>query len=116
VADRRVKPYKGDEIAELGQRHAAFLPSLPRLRLAAAALILGAAVAGAVVLSGHRVVGGPHSCPYGARTYDCAYHPRPGWVVPAMAGLVVLGLAGAAGILIATRRRGAQAAPSPKRR
>ncbi len=35
----------------------------------------------------------------------CVYHPRPGWVVPTMAGLVVLGLAGASGILVATGRR-----------
>jgi hypothetical protein len=173
-------------MTEFGQRHAAFLPPLPRLRLAAAALVLGAALAGAVILHGHRVrcpprgitcliavarrvragwvdplaigiclfglaaaaavlvrplrrfvaatliltatVGGavalsghrvfvysraavhptsPQSIPadYACPGPACYYHPRPAWVEPSMAGLVVLGLTGAAGILIATRRR-----------
>jgi hypothetical protein len=74
------------------------------LRLGGAALILGAAVAGAVILSGHRVVGAQHSCPQAAG-YECVYHPRPGWVVPATACVVVLGAARAAGVLAATRRR-----------
>jgi len=79
------------------------MPWLPRLT--GAALVLGAAVAVAVVLSGHRVVGAEHSCP-GTVGYECVYHPRPGWVVPSMAGLVVLGPAGALGVLVATRPRG----------
>ena len=74
------------------------------LRFTAAALMIGAAVAAAVALSGHRVVGAEHSCPRTAG-YECVYHPRPAWVVPGVAGLVVLGSAGAAGILVATRRR-----------
>ena len=80
-------------------------PLRPFLRLTATALVLGAAVAGAVVLSGHRVVGAEHSCLQTAGD-ACFYHPRPGWVVPSMVGLFVLGLAGASGILVATRRRG----------
>ena len=74
-------------------------------RLAGAALVAGAGVVGAVALSGHRIQGGTHSCPYGASAYECSYHPRPGWVTPTMVGLVVLGLAGASGVLVATRRR-----------
>jgi hypothetical protein len=69
-----------------------------------AVVILGAAVAGGVVLWGHRVLGSGHSCPYGAPRYDCFYHPRPGWVYPAELGIVLLGLAGAAGVLVAARR------------
>lgn len=74
------------------------------LRFIGAALILVAAIGGAVGLSGHRVLGAEHSCP-GTAGSPCFYHPRPRWVVPAMAGLVVLGLAGATGTLVATRRR-----------
>jgi hypothetical protein len=75
------------------------------LRLAGAGVIFGAALAGAVLVSGYRVVGSGHQCPYGASAYDCTYHPRPSWVAPTMAGLLVLGLTGASGILVATRRR-----------
>ena len=72
------------------------------VRLAAAALIVGAAFAGAAVLWGHRVLGAQHSCPQGAAAYDCVYHPRPGWVEPTALGIVLLGLAGAGGVLAAT--------------
>jgi hypothetical protein len=75
----------------------------PLRRFTAAALVLAAAVGGAVALSGHRVLGAEYSCP-GTAGSPCFYHPRPGWVVPTMAGFIMLGLAGA-GILVATRRR-----------
>lgn len=96
-------PYNWREMTALALRNVGLFR--PLLRLTAAALILGATVAGAVVLSAHRVVGGQHSCPGGAPANDCVYHPRPGWVLPTMAGIVVLGIAGAAGLLVATRRR-----------
>ena len=46
------------------------------LRFIGAALILPAAVGGAVALSGHRVLGAEHSCP-GTAGSPCFYHPRP---------------------------------------
>jgi hypothetical protein len=89
----------------------ALLRRHPRLTGAAAvwtaAVILGAAAAGGVVLWGHRVLGAGHSCPYApgpAPRYDCFYHPRVGWVYAAVLGIAFLGLAGAAGVLSAARR------------
>jgi hypothetical protein len=91
-------------ICLLGLAIAAAILVRPLRRFVAAALILVAAAGGAVALSGHRVLGAQYSCP-GTAGYPCFYHPRPVWVVPAMAGLVVLGTAAAAGGLAATRRR-----------
>jgi len=88
----------------LGLAAAAGVLVLPLRRFIAAALILSATVGGAVALSGHRVLGAEYSCP-GTAGNPCFYHPRPVWEVPTMAGLVVLGLAGAVCILVATRRR-----------
>jgi hypothetical protein len=91
-------------ICLLGLAAAAGVLVRPLRRFIAAALILSAAVGGAVALSGHRVLGAEYSCP-GTAGNPCFYHPRPVWEVPTMAGLVVLGLAGAVCILLATRRR-----------
>jgi hypothetical protein len=91
-------------ICLLGLAVAAAILVRPLRRFISAALILAAAVGGAVALFGHRVLGAEYSCP-GTAGDPCFHHPRPVWVAPTMAGLVVLGLAGAAGILFATRRR-----------
>jgi hypothetical protein len=95
----------------------ALLRRYPRLTAAAAVwsavVIFGAAVAGGVVLWGHRVLGSGHSCPYGATRYECFYHPRPGWVYPAELGILVLGLGGAAGVLV-TAHRSTVYSPSPE--
>lgn len=83
-------------------RHAALVPRVPRLRLAAAALILGAACAGAASLYSHKFV-----------ALDCGTGPcsrpdirvvKPGWVDPAVLSLCVLGVAGAVGLLAARVR------------
>src|SRR5690348_15008390 len=96
-------------MTELGQPRAVFLPPLPRLRLAAAALVLGAALASAVILHGHRVLhvylcGGAGAvlqrCPYIAARLE-----RPGWVDPLALGICLLGLAVAAAILVRPLRR-----------
>ena len=71
----------------------------PFLTLLAPVLVLAATVGGAVALSRHRVVGAAHDCLGAPAVADCFSHPRPGWVVPTMVGLVLLGLAGASGIL-----------------
>ena len=81
-------------------------------RFVAAVLVSGAAVAISVVLAGYRVVGAGYACPHTAGN-PCFHHPRPFWVVPTMAGIVVLGLAGAASILVATRRRSKLESGSP---
>jgi len=74
------------------------------VRLGGAALVFGAALAGAVIVYGHHVVGAQHSCPSGgASAYNCVYHPRPGWVGPTALGIALLGLAGAGGVLAGSR-------------
>jgi hypothetical protein len=93
-------------MTEFGQRQAAFLSPLPRLRLAVAALVLGAALAGAVILHGHRVLHVYGGCyPGGNCLIPVTRLVRPDWVDPLALGICLLGLAGAAGILLATRRR-----------
>ena len=76
-------------------------------RLAAAVvamLILYAAFLGAASLPWHPFQGLPHSCPQGSPASLCSYGLRPAWVVPTAFGAFV-GLAGAAGVLAAARRR-----------
>ena len=82
----------------------------PFLRFLATVLVLATTVGGAVSLSRHRVIGAEYACP-GTAGYPCFSHPRPGWVPPTMAGIAVLGLAGAAVILLAARRRSTQPPP-----
>jgi hypothetical protein len=82
-------------------RHVAFLRSTSTLRLVAAQLLLGAALAGALVLYGHRerlvhcYVGqpGPAGCT-----------EQRGWVAPTALAIALLGV-GAAGSLLLTKRR-----------
>jgi hypothetical protein len=79
-------------------------------------LVLGAALAGAAVLYSsrtHRVVIVPMCVnprfaathPKQARQADCSTPETRPWAEPAAAVLVTLGLAGAASVLVATRRR-----------
>lgn len=87
------------------------------VKLAAAlatVLILGATLVGAAALPWNPLQGLPHSCPYGASANDCTYPARPAWVVPVALVIDLVGLAGAAGVLAATRRR--QAPPRLPRR
>lgn len=80
--------------------HSPLLRPLPRLRVAAAALVLAAALSGAAVLYGHRAV---HPCPpvLGFCPRGTTY--RPSWVQPAALAVLLIGVAGA-GVLV-TRRR-----------
>jgi hypothetical protein len=82
------------------------LRPLPRLRLATAALILVAALVGALILHGHRVAHVYPRCTagFGFGIYPCVVQRRPGWVEPTTLGIALLGLAGAAGVLVAPRR------------
>ena len=87
-------------MTEFGEHRAAFLPAFPRLRLAAATLIVGAALAGAAFLHGHRVF--QYLCPFDghSRAFAFSVHlVRPGWVDPLAVGICLLGLAAAAGVL-----------------
>lgn len=76
---------------------------LPRLGLSAAAVvILGAALAGAIALYGHRVPRYGHRaiarhryCGPTFPTPQCFERRRPGWVGPTALGIVLLGLSGA---------------------
>ena len=91
-------PYKaGDD--GVRQRRAAFVPPLPSLRLAAAALVLGAALAGAALLHGHRAF--QYFCPPSTHSGECfsVHLVRPGWVDPLALGICLLGLAAAAAVL-----------------
>jgi hypothetical protein len=90
-------------MTEFRVRHAALVPRAPRLRLAAAALILGAAFAGAASLYSHKFVA------LDCGSYRFCGHPdirvvRPGWVDPAVLALCALGVAGAVGLLAARVR------------
>jgi hypothetical protein len=88
--------------------------------MAAAVLVLGAALAGAAVLYSHRQhrvgVGGPCVNPRLTNAKIRAQHLHFGncglpetreWAEPTALALVFLGLAGAATVLVATRRRSA---------
>lgn len=77
------------------------------MRLAAAVvavLILGATLVGAADLPWNPLGGLPHSCPYGSAARDCVYPRRPAWVLPTAVAIGLIGLAGASGVLRATRR------------
>ena len=77
------------------------------VRLAAAVvatLILGATLVGAASLPWDTLQGQGHSCPAGASLRDCVYPPRPTWVLPTAVAIGLIGLAGASGVLRATRR------------
>jgi hypothetical protein len=77
------------------------------VRLAAAvvaALILGATLLAAAALPWNPLQGLPHSCPYGSAARDCVYPARPAWVLPTAVAIGLIGLAGASGVLRATRR------------
>ena len=76
------------------------------VRLAAAVvavLILGATLLVVAALPWDPLQGLPHSCPY--ESADCAYPPRAAWVLPTAVAIGLIGLAGASGVLSATRRR-----------
>jgi hypothetical protein len=68
-------------------------------KLIAAALMLIAAAAFAAILQTHVFVS--HDCGF----VLCSYPVTPGWVDPATVALLVLGAAGAAGVLVTPRRR-----------
>ena len=84
----------------LALRHVAPLRPLPRLRLAAAVLILGAAFAGAALLHWHQFV---YSCPPDSLVL-CGYTKKPGWVDPTALAIYLFGVAGCAGVLLTARR------------
>lgn len=71
---------------------------VPRLRLVAATLALGAALVGGVILFRHQNAY-DHSCPAGAPSYACITYVRPGWVYGAALGTALSGLAAAAGAI-----------------
>ena len=73
---------------------------LPRWRLAAAVLILGAAFAGAALLHWHQFV---YSCPPDSLVL-CGYTKKPGWVDPTALAICLFGVAGCAGVLLTARR------------
>jgi hypothetical protein len=88
--------------------HAGIVWPVPRSRLAAAVLIVGATLGGAAVL--HGLQGGPPVCPHG---FICAwgtgarpgpFHPRHAWADSAALGIFMLGLAGALAVLLTPRR------------
>lgn len=85
-------------MTDFGHRHAALVPPLPRLRLAAAALLLGAALAGAAILHGHRVLQLYPCSPSGKCGFG-VHLVRPGWVDPLALGICLLGVAAAACVL-----------------
>ena len=105
------------EMTGLALRRVAPLRPLPGWRIVAAVLMLGAALAGAAVLYSHR----QHYVPWGAPS-PCGANPRvpPAlqkrcarhgqlvtreWAGPIAFVIGFLGLAGAASVLVTTRRR-----------
>jgi hypothetical protein len=75
---------------------------LASLRLAGAVLILGAALAGASILHGLHANPCPGSCP--ARIGPPP-ELRPRWADPAALAVLMIGMAGAAGVVLVMRRR-----------
>ena len=78
----------------------------PGWRIAAAVLMLIAALAGASVLYGHRervVYDRPVYCFGVSATPRCTEHVVRGWVAPTALALLVLGVAGAVGVLVLPR-------------
>jgi hypothetical protein len=84
----------------LALRHAAPLWPLPRWRLAAAVLILGAAFAGAALLYWHQFV---YICSPDLLVL-CRGTKKPGWVDPTALAICLVGVAAAAGVLLVARR------------
>lgn len=88
---------------KLAQRYAALPSPLALLGLAVAILNFGGALAGALILHGHRVdrchPRGLSVCIEGPAPY------RPGWVDPAAIGLVLAGAAIGTAVVLATRPR-----------
>jgi hypothetical protein len=89
-------------MTEFGQRQVALVPKLPRLRLAAAALILGAAVAGAAILYSHTFIAG--DCGFSICSRPPTAVIKPSWIDPTVLALCLLGVAGAVGLLAAPVR------------
>jgi peptidoglycan/LPS O-acetylase OafA/YrhL len=97
-------------MTSLALRRVSLLLPLPPWRIAAAVLILAAAIAGAAVLHGHRVrqqvtppcIGTVLNAK--AAEIPCTQLNRPGWVDPATLALCLLGIVGAAGVLLAPAR------------
>jgi len=86
----------------LALRQVAVRSPLPRWRLAAAVLILAAAFASAVVLHGHLTRQPVTPC---IGPVACTQLQRPGWVDPTALCICLLGVAGAAGVLLVPARR-----------
>lgn len=94
----------------LALHRAGFREPPSRLRIAAAVLVLGAALAGAALLYSHRqhsvrvdgICGTPVApIPPG----HCLTRETRSWATPTALGVAFLGLAVAGGILVAARRR-----------
>jgi integral membrane sensor domain MASE1 len=71
------------------------------MRLVVAVLILGAAFAGAAILYLHQFV---HSCAPPESLVLCRSWSKPAWVYPTALAICLLGVAEAAGVLLAARR------------
>jgi hypothetical protein len=89
----------GEHVARIYRRS---LPILrhPLLRLAAAAVILVATLAGAAYLHWHQAV---YHCPPESLVL-CSYTKKPGWADPTALAIVLVGIAAAAGLLVTARR------------
>jgi len=83
-----------------GYHRSAELSRQPRLRLATAAGILVAALAGAAYLHWHQAV---YHCPPESLVL-CSYTKQPSWANPAALAICVVGISLAAGLLLAVRR------------
>jgi hypothetical protein len=85
----------------------ALLRSVSRRRLAVAVLAFIAALAGASALYGHRervVYDRPVYCFGVSATPRCTEHVMRGWVAPTSLAILVLGVAGAVGVLVLSSR------------
>lgn len=82
------------------------LRPFPGVRFATAALILGAALAAAFIVYGHRVAHHIPGCVLGGLPPPglCLAHTPPGWVEPTALGIALVGFAGAAEVLVLRRR------------
>ena len=80
--------------------HSQLTRPVPRVRLVAAALVLSAAISGAVVLYGHRAV---RPCPP-VLGFCLAASYRPSWVQPTALAVLLIGVTGAGSVLVARRR------------
>src|SRR4029077_8813386 len=89
-------------MTEFGQRQAALVPRLPRMRLVAPSLVRGAPSAGGASLYSHQFVALDCGRMCGRLSEPRAV--RPGWVDPTVLALCLLGVAGAVGVLTARAR------------